>query len=57
MINIDGKHVNVACTKDIRIENAAFADALSGLAENFAYDKILALVQKAKETFTGKQVQ
>jgi CheY-like chemotaxis protein len=41
--------------KDIRINNVGLADALSGLAENFAYDKILAIVQEAKEMIDGKQ--
>ena len=31
---------------EIRIEEAQLADALAGFAENFAYDKILALLQQ-----------
>ena len=34
--------------EDIRIENGPLADALFDLAESFAYDKILALLQIAK---------
>ena len=40
--------------KDIRAENAQLAEAFSELAENFAYDKMLVLVQKAKETITDQ---
>ena len=35
---------------DIRAEDVHLAQILFELAENFAYDKILALIQKAKET-------
>lgn len=41
--------------EDIRTENVQLSNALSELTDNFAYDKILTLVQKAKETITGKQ--
>ncbi len=37
--------------EDIRTENIALADGLSELAENYAYDKILDLIQKAKGNF------
>ena len=34
--------------KEVRVQNVELADALTGLAENFAYDQILALVQIGK---------
>ena len=34
--------------EDIRIRNSALADSLADLAENFAYDKILDIVQIGK---------
>jgi CheY-like chemotaxis protein len=35
--------------KDIRVQNVALADALADMANNFAYDEILALVQDSSE--------
>ncbi len=43
--------------EDIRTENVQLADGLSELADNFAYDEILALVQKAQGTISRKQGQ
>ena len=40
--------------EEIGTENIGLAEALSELADNFAYDKILALVLTDKETPTGK---
>lgn len=37
--------------KDIQSENSQVAKVLNDLAENFAYDDILILIKKAKETF------
>ena len=44
-----------AVIENIRIQNATLADALSVLAEDFAYDKILVLVKKAEEMITEQQ--
>lgn len=41
--------------EDIRTENARLAEVLSKMAQNFAYDKILVLVQIARELIAPKQ--
>jgi CheY-like chemotaxis protein len=41
--------------EEIRTTNAQLAEVLSELVENFAYDKILALVQKAVEKIADEQ--
>ncbi len=37
---------------EIRRHNAPLADALAQLADNFEYDKILALIQRGEENTT-----
>jgi hypothetical protein len=42
--------------EDIRVLNAALADTLSALAENFAYDEILALIKGPGTRHAGENI-
>ncbi len=46
-----------AMIEEIRSENVQLAEALTGMAGNYAYDRILALFQKAEEMTAQRQEQ